>query len=87
MKPESMTIVNFAGGMMDFRLKVNENNVTVEEWAHRDMQSEMVFTGKQRQFHDTAAAWKWIGEELQLVKKDIQVRKVSNLYAFINNGD
>lgn len=78
MNPEDLTIVQFAGGMMDYRLRIADGKVSVEEWGY-NCEHEKMEQGKTQQFGTTAQAWQWIGEQLQLVEKVIQVRKVDKL--------
>jgi hypothetical protein len=73
-EPESMTIVTFAGGCMDFRLHVLEGKKAKVETWHMHSESETgefvqdTYEGRTPYFDTTEEAWNWIGVHLALVK-------------------
>ncbi len=78
--PENLTVINFAGGCVDYRLRLEEpvklNGKCVVETWHQDTSENpkpyepMIHdTERDMKFNTTAEAWGWIGEQLTLAPK------------------
>lgn len=63
MKPESVTVVGFAGGQMEYRLNVSDGNIWIETWIWDGITFKK---NSENKFKDTTNAWIWIGEQLFL---------------------
>ena len=72
-KPEELTVVSYAGGQADYRLRITGETCVVETWWYncdgdRIQGTDWVHDKPREQpFNTTAEAWEFVGKQLHFV--------------------